>query len=171
MPIMNYKTDTTKGMYQLVNSQKYRSPRPPIYKSGWELKLFVTFDTNPFIEAWGYEPIEIYYYHPIYQKWSVYYPDFFIVKKSQSGRLQPTLIEVKPDKFTKPPKQPKPPTKGSIQAAERYQRSLARYQANQNDFAINCAKWQAAQSWCLKNSVEWCIISEKNVSGFFKQAI
>ena len=164
---MNYKTDTYKGNYILTNPEKFCSPRPPAFKSRWEKKIFIALDNNPFVPKWGYESIEVYYQNPVYQKWSVYYPDIFCSVISPDGSIRVLMIEIKPAKYTQPPKKPNQPKSRDAKSIIKHQTSLKRYENEWRDWLVNQSKWNAARAWCLKNKVEWLIITERNVDGFF----
>lgn len=164
---MNYKKDTQKGKYNLVHPEKYLGTKVPVYKSRWELKVFVAMDTNPFVLKWGYECIEIYYKHPIYNSFTVYYPDIFCHVQSTTGKLEQILIEIKPATMCNLPKEPSMPKNKTSQTWEKYQKACIRFKNAQKDFAINMAKWEAAQLWCAKRGVQWKILNEKNTNGLF----
>ena len=164
---MNYKKDTKKGYYKPIHPEKYLGSKPPIYKSRWEQKVFYALDVNINVLKWGYECIEIYYNHPIYNNFTVYYPDIFCHIKNERGKTEQLLIEIKPAKMCIPPKQAKPPKNKTAQSWQKYQRSLKRYQSANKDYAINMAKWEAAQRWCMRHKVTWKISNEVN-SGFDK---
>jgi hypothetical protein len=164
---MNYKTDTNKGLYKPIHPEKYLGSRLPSYKSGWEKRVFYAMDINPFILKWGYECIEIYYHHPIFNAFTVYYPDIFCHVKNERGHEEKILIEIKPSKMCLIPKEPKPPKNKTSASWDRYQRSLKRYQGSCKDYIVNQAKWEAAQNWCLRHGVTWRILNEDNSSGLF----
>ena len=174
---MNYKKDTKKGLYKLTAPEKYVSDKPPAYKSGWELHVFVFMERNPFILKWGYEPIAIYYTHPFYQKMTVYYPDIWCHIKKSDGKEYKMLVEIKPKKFRGIPQRPIDPKRPTIltpdnvqrynKACLRYQKGLKRYEDDMKTFAINTSKWQAAQAWCARNGVLWKIMDEDTVRQFF----
>ena len=164
---MNYKTDTQKGRYTLINPKKYMGTKIPVYKSKWEKKVFYAIDRNPYVLEWGYEVIPIYYHNPVYGRYTVYYPDIFCHIKNTKGVVEQLLIEIKPAKMCVPPKQAKPPKNKTAQSWQKYQRSLKRYQSANKDYAINMAKWEAAQRWCMRHKVTWKISNEVN-SGFDK---
>lgn len=178
---MNYKKDTKKGFYKVVNLDKYMGTKPPMYKSSWELHTFVVFDRNPNILKWGYEAIPIYYHHPFYQKMTVYLPDLWCHLRGSNGNDYKMMIEIKPNKFRCIPERPKEPTRPTKQTSNNiskynkqfinYQKSLKRYEGNMKDFAVNAAKWQAAQAWCAKNNVIWKILDEDNAKNFFSEQI
>jgi len=164
---MNYKKDTKKGYYRLIHPEKYLGNKLPIYKSMWEKKTFYAMDINPFILKWGYECIDIYYIHPIYNKYTIYYPDIFCHVKNERGEMEQILIEIKPAKMCVPPKQVNPPKGKTNKSWERYQRSLKRFQIASRDYVVNMAKWEAAQRWCMRHKVTWRISNEENC-GFNK---
>lgn len=166
---INYKTDTTKGYYQILNKDKYYpSGKVPIYKSSWEMQVFYALDINPNVLYWGYEPLEIYYYNPRYLKYSVYYPDILCHIRMDSGVEQKILIEIKPTKYTVMPKKPNPPKENTPAKWERFRRSQINYENNLKDYMVNLAKWEAAQRWCQKNGVMWRILNENNTNNMFK---
>ena len=164
---MNYKKDTIKSLYRLIHPKKYLGGKPPIYKSRWEKKVFYAMDINPYVLKWGYECIEIYYHHPIYQSFTVYYPDIFCRVKNERDKEEKILIEIKPAKMCVLPKQPKIPTNKTKQTWERYQRAMKRHQNACKDYVINMAKWEAAQKWCIKRGITWRILNEDNTNGLF----
>lgn len=166
--IMNYKTDTHKGLFQLINREKYMGQKLPVYKSGWERKVFTMMDKNPYIMKWGYECIEIYYHNPIKQRFTIYYPDIYCNLIDINGDNQSYLIEIKPAKMTIAPKRPEVPKTQTAQSGIRYKKALERYSREVGDYAVNMAKWEAAQKWCLKNNVKWIIFNDMNSSGLFK---
>jgi hypothetical protein len=167
---MNYLTDTKKGRYPLVHPEKYCSIRPPIYKSGWERRVFGALDNNPYVLKWGYEPVEIYYLHPVYQNWTVYYPDILIHTKVGETNRQ-MLWEIKPKKFLTPPVRPNPPKKpGGKNPGLRFQTAMKRFERDYITWMINQQKWKAASDWCHKNGIEWLTVTEDDVSGFFTKS-
>jgi len=166
---MNYKKDTIKGLFRPQHPEKYLGNKLPIYKSRWEKRVFYAMDINPFIMKWGYECIEIYYHHPIFNNFTIYYPDVFCHVKNDRGKFERLLIEIKPAKMCVLPKEPKYPKNRTVKSLERYQRSVKRYQCGCRDYVVNVAKWEAAQKWCLKHGVTWRILNEDNVKGLFDQ--
>lgn len=166
---INYKTDTNKGYYEIINKEKYYpSGKAPIFKSTWEAQVFRGLDINANVLAWGYEPLEIYYYSPKYLRYTVYYPDILCHIRMEGGAERKYLIEIKPAKFTVMPKKPVPPTSNDAKKWERYRKGLASFQYNMKDYMVNMAKWEAAQVWCSKNNVIWKILNEKNTVSLFK---
>ena len=75
-----------------------------------------------------------------------YFPDFLIKVKESNGKIKTYVIEVKPKKQTKPPKKTSRVTKSYIYELTTY--------------AINQAKWKAAQEYCLDRRIEFKLITE-----------
>jgi len=163
----NYKKDTKKGKYEVQNPEKYIGNKATIYKSGWEHTVFRALDVNKYVEKWGYECIEIYYYHPVYMKWTVYFPDVYCQIVNENNVQQKILVEIKPARFCKYPTQPKRPAGSDSKTLKKYQNALKRYEINKREFVVNAAKWEAAQNWCLKHGVTWRILNEENTKGLF----
>ncbi len=78
-----------------------------------------------------------------------YYPDFIIKVKESTGKLKTYVIEVKPLKQTKEPKKRKRVTKSYLYECQTY--------------AVNQAKWKAADEWCKDRKIEFKIITEKEL--------
>jgi hypothetical protein len=77
-----------------------------------------------------------------------YFPDFYIEVKQSDG-IQKFLIEVKPDRFTRPPKAGKRKTR-------RYLQEIANY-------AVNEAKWLAAKDFSSKQNMVFKLVTEKEL--------
>ena len=150
---MNYTTDTKKGIYVVKNRQKYIGTKNPVFKSLWEQRTFYELDNLAHVARWGYECQQIPYFHPIYKRTSVYYPDLFVTTDI-GGVLKNFMIEIKPAKFAVPPPPPKAknPTPGVI---DKYRKAQAAYM-------INVAKWEAAVAWCRRHKVEWMVMTEES---------
>ena len=134
-----------QGIYAPKNPSKYFHSSSkmnegsflPIYRSSWELKFFRYCDLTPEIVAWSSEPFGIEYISPIDNRIHRYYPDFFIMYKDKK-----MLIEIKPKSQAYSPK------------------SAYDKQAH----AINMAKWSAAKTFCDSKGIEFCIITENELS-------
>ena len=68
---------------------------------------------------------------------------------NEGGKTKKYIIEVKPQRQTKPPARPKRQTKGYLREAFEY--------------AKNQAKWKAANEWCLDRGFEFKVITEKEL--------
>ena len=77
-----------------------------------------------------------------------YFVDFYIEVKEQDG-VKKYLIEVKPERFTKPPKPGKRKTR-------KYLQEIAQY-------GVNEAKWKSAMDFCKSQGMEFKIVTEKEL--------
>ena len=90
-----------KGKFRPQNRNKYKGNASDIrYRSGWELNFMKYLDRQPEVLRWSSEEIIIPYKSPIDGRMHRYFPDFWV--KTAKGE---TLIEIKPKKQPKPPKQ------------------------------------------------------------------
>lgn len=143
-----------KGVYRVINTEKYIGKKTPIYKSGLERNFMRFCDTNPNILNWQYEEIPIPYHNPVKKMINesrdginaTYYPDFYIKYKNSSGVIEEALVEVKMKNETMPPKIPKRQT-------WQYKRKLFVY-------AINESKWKQAKKVCDRLGIKFLIITE-----------
>lgn len=143
-----------QGFFNPQNPIKYKGSKPIIYRSGLELKFMRWADWNSNILEWGSESVIIPYIKPILDatktpKIHRYYVDFNLTLKTNNG-TEKYLIEVKPQRQTQPPK-PRKNTKPASLLREQY------------TFAVNDAKWKAAQQWCQKNGYKFKIITENDL--------
>lgn len=143
-------TKTYKGKYRVKLPEKYRGDiNNVIYRSLWELRFMKWCDENPSILEWGSETVIIPYISPVDRKVHRYFVDFFIKVKNKSNEIQKYLIEIKPEKFTKPPEIPKKKTKKFIDEVFQY--------------GINDAKWKAAFEYCQDRGIKFMILTEKDL--------
>ena len=139
-----------KGKYKVRAPYKYKgNPTKVIYRSLWELKFMTYCDTNINILEWGSEEMYVWYKSPVDNKPHRYFPDFYIKARESNGQIKKYIIEVKPQRQTKPPAKPKRQTRGYIREAYEY--------------AKNKAKWKAANEWCLDRGFEFKILTEKEL--------
>lgn len=144
-----YKT-TYKGKYRAVNPKKYRGDIQEItYRSSWELKFMKWCDMNPYVIEWGSEVVIIPYKSPVDSRIHRYFVDFYIKVQTKEGKCVKYLIEIKPEKFTKPPEPPKKKTRKFIEEVFQY--------------GVNQAKWAAANEYCLDRGYEFLVLTEKDL--------
>jgi len=105
-------------------------------------------DEHPNVIWWASEELPIPYLSPIDKRKHRYFPDFIAKIKKSNGTVMTYIIEVKPEKQTKPPTQ-KRKTKAFIQEAMTYE--------------VNKAKWYAAQEFCKDHGWEFLIFTEKHL--------
>lgn len=139
-----------QGRFNPQNPEKYLGDvRNIIYRSSWELRFLRWCDQNANIIEYGSEEFFIPYISPVDNRIHRYYPDFIIKVQHKDKSIKRYVVEVKPDKQTRPPKQGKRVTKSFIYETKTY--------------AVNQAKWKAAQEWCKDRLLEFKIITEKEL--------
>lgn len=106
-------------------------------------------DKHPDIMEWQSEEFFIPYRSPVDRKIHRYFPDFLVKKREANGAVKTVLIEVKPEKQTKPPKHPGKVTK--------------RYINEVYTWGINKAKWDAAEEYCLDRGWIFQVFTEKQL--------
>ena len=138
-----------KGYFKPERPEKYKgNPRNIIYRFMWERHCMVYFDRNDNVLEWASEEIIIPYVSPFDGKIHRYYPDFFLkIKKGQMTEMW--IIEVKPSKYLKPPKEGKRKTKSYLYEIREWGR--------------NSAKWEAAKDYCEKRGWVFDVWTEKTL--------
>jgi hypothetical protein len=106
-------------------------------------------DTNTSIEEWGSETDIVPYISPIDNKIHRYFVDFYMKVRDKEGRLQKYLVEIKPERFTKPPEIPQRKTKKFVDEVLQY--------------CVNDAKWKAAFEFCEDRNMKFMILTEKDL--------
>ena len=138
-----------QGLYKPTHPKKYvGDPKKIVYRSLLERRFMRYCDLNQDILFWASEELPIRYFNPIDKRYHRYFPDF-VVKMSTNKKY---MIEIKPSRQVSKPKPPKKKTKS-------YMRESFEYIKNQ-------AKWQAAQSYCEDNDLEFKLITEKDLGQY-----
>ncbi len=106
-------------------------------------------DNNPSILEWGSETTVIPYRSPVDNKIHRYFVDFYIKVKNKDQQVKKYLIEIKPEKFTKPPTIPKVQTKRFIEEVFLY--------------GTNQAKWKQANQFCEERGWQFLVLTEKDL--------
>jgi len=134
------------GRYKVKNRSKYSGdPDNVIYRSLWERNAFKWCDNSSFIKKWCSEEVVIPYLYEVDKKYHRYYMDLKITY--EDGRT--ILVEIKPDKETKPPKYNGRKTK-------RYISEGMTYVKNQN-------KWKAAHDYARDRGWEFQVWTEMHL--------
>ena len=125
-----------------------------VYRSTWEHRAFVFCDNNANIIAWAAEEIIIPYMKPVFTrdgrvttKLANYYPDLYVEYVDKQGVVVKELIEIKPKKQTRASK------------AKKYATNL--YENIQ--YAVNTAKWAAADQYCKARGIRFTKITEDSL--------
>jgi hypothetical protein len=136
---------TYKGRFKPKNPQKYEGdPTTVTYRSSWELKVMLWLDSHPEVISWSSEEIVIPYLSPVDNKFHRYFVDFKV--KTEKGTK---LIEVKPASQTRPPNPVGKKKKTFLLEARTW--------------AINQAKWKAAENFCDLRGWEFIKLTEKEI--------
>lgn len=144
-----YKS-TYKGKYRVTNPKKYKGDLQEItYRSSWELKFMRWCDLNPSVVEWGSETVVIPYKSPVDSRVHRYFVDFYIKVKTKDGAFSKYLVEIKPEKFTRPPQIPQKKTKKFIEEVFQY--------------GVNQAKWTAADEYCQDRGYKFLVLTEKDM--------
>ena len=139
-----------KGRFKPKNYKKYKGdPTRIFYRSLWERRFMVYCDESTNILEWGSEEVIIPYRSPLDNRIHRYFPDFYIKYKNREGRIIREIIEVKPKKYLSPPKEPKRKTK--------------RYLTEVSNYAINQAKFKAAEEFCDERKLAFRILTEEHL--------
>jgi hypothetical protein len=132
-----------QGQYKPVNPSKYVGTYPIYFRSSWEHKVMVMFDTNPNITSWASESLKIPYVNPFTNKYTVYIPDFVVTYTDANGTKKAEIIEVKPAKET------------FLEQAKSERAKLA--------VALNSCKWAAAQAFAKGHGMTFRVMNEGNI--------
>ena len=139
-----------KGLFKPRNPQKYKGdPTNIVYRSSWEWKYMQLLDASDDILEWSSEMIRIPYRSPLDQKVHGYFPDFHIKTKTSDGKIENTIIEIKPLYETQP-------CMISLQ-----NKKLKRRRTKQIiTYEINQRKWASARAFCEDRGWKFQILTE-----------
>jgi hypothetical protein len=138
-----------KGRFNPKNPSKYKgNPNNIIYRSNWELRVMKYLDENPAVIWWASEELFVPYVSPVDNRVHRYFPDFIARTKKKNGLEQTIMIEVKPFKQTQQPQQ---------------KRKTKTFLNEMATFAVNQAKWNAAELFCKEHGWHFQIITEKEL--------
>lgn len=138
-----------QGKFLLRNKDRYKGKLPVIYRSSLELNVFRWIDSNPNVEAWGVESVIIPYVSPIDKRVHRYFVDLYVILR-EGKDLKKYLFEIKPYKQTLQPT-----------LSSRKKQSTILYE--NATYAINQAKWKAAEEWCSTRDFQFVILTEKHI--------
>ena len=128
----------------MTQPAKYVGTKVPTYRSSWEWSFMRFCDTNPSVQKWASEAINIPYRDPLTGRQTIYVPDFFIQYMDKNSKMHVELIEVKP-------------------ASQAILERVGKNKYNQAQFVKNQAKWQAANIWCRPQGIKLRILSENDL--------
>lgn len=139
-----------KGTFTPKNRSKYVGNCDNIiYRSLWELKFMKYLDDHPDIVQWSSEELFVPYLSPKDNRIHRYFVDFVITMIDKSGTKQTIMIEIKPKAQTCRPTVGKRPSKSKINEVVTY--------------AVNQAKWNAAENFCKQKGWKFQIMTEDHL--------
>jgi len=141
-----------QGWYKPRHPEKYKGDLTKIrYMSSWELHTHKFLDNNPNILEWNSEEIAIPYLKPTdrYKRVRLYYPDYWVKYRNTSGKVIEEVWEVKPAK--------------EISQPTRVGKSHKQQLMEAVTWAINVAKWKAAQAYCRKHGYAFRLMTEDQI--------
>jgi len=142
--------ESIKSKYKPEYPHKYKgNANNIICRSSWQRKFGCSCDLNENIIEWGSEEFWIPYLSPVDNRVHKYFPDFIIKVRDKTGEIKIYVIEVKPKKQTLPPKKKSRSTKSYINEVKTY--------------AVNQAKWKAADEFCKDRLIEFKVITEDDL--------
>jgi hypothetical protein len=143
-------TNYVQGLYKPQNLEKYIGDiNQIVYRSSWELRVFRWCDSSENILEWSSEPFPIKYFDHSTNKMRRYFPDLFVKIRNKQGIITNYLLEVKPEKQTKPPKPRSRKTKTYLNEMTTYQK--------------NISKWTQAEEFCKQNNMIFKLVTEKEL--------
>ncbi len=142
---------TYKGKYKIKKPEKYDGDHTQvIYRSHWEKWAFKWCEDQDDIKSWSSEETVIPYISAVDNKYHRYFVDLKLNMKD--GRT--ILVEIKPDKQTKPPKG---------------KRRTKRFISESLEYVKNKCKWEAAQEYCLDKGWHFQIWTEHTLKKMGKK--
>lgn len=106
-------------------------------------------DAHRDVLEWSSEEFSIPYRSPIDGRLHRYFPDFKVKKKNPEGVVEVVVVEIKPEKETRPP---------VVQTKRTKQ-----YLKEVYTWGINSAKWQAARAYCEDRKWKFMIMTERDL--------
>tara|TARA_R110000744_G_scaffold161661_10_gene278215 strand:- start:3503 stop:3988 length:486 start_codon:yes stop_codon:yes gene_type:complete len=117
------------GKYTVKNPNKYDgNSTKVVYRSLWEKYCFMWCDSQSTVKKWSSEEVVIPYLYEVDKRYHRYFMDLKITYTN--GRTM--LVEIKPDKETRPPKFTGRKTKRYINEGLTYVKNMNKWAAAQN---------------------------------------
>jgi hypothetical protein len=141
----------SQGYFMPKNPEKYRGDATQIiYRSGWEHRFLKFCDDNPMVLEYSSEPVGIDYWNSVDKRQAKYWIDGWMKTKNKEGYIKEWLIEIKPNKFIKPPVAPSILT----------EKQTWNYIRHTKAFIVNTDKFKAAKAWAKAHNMQFGIITE-----------
>lgn len=116
-----------------------------VIRSSWERKFAKWADTHPNVQKWFSEELVVHYVSPVDNKVHRYFPDFGMVLSN--GKKY--VVEIKPHYQCVKPVQGKRKTNTYINECATY--------------AVNQAKWKAAEKFFKDKDIEFRVLTEHDL--------
>lgn len=140
---------TYHGRFTPKYPNKYKGdPTNIIYRSSWEQHVMRQLDLHPQVEWWASEELPIKYFSPVDKKTHRYFPDFIVKVRRSNGSSSTYILEVKPQAQT------------TLRTTKRQTR---KFLEEAKTYAINQAKWKAADEFCKDNGWTFKVITENDL--------
>ena len=146
------KRNKNFGQFTPRFAEKYVGRYPIIVRSSWERMMCQWLDCNVEVVKWSSEGHVIPYYDPVQMKRRRYFPDYYAVILNKNKDPVKYIIEVKPNKETKPPVK----TRGQSRKTKLHQEAT---------WLTNQAKFDAAQQYCKKLGYRFKLLTEREMFG------
>jgi hypothetical protein len=138
-----------QGLFKPKNPKKYMgNANNIVYRSSWEKKMLNYLDSHPDVISYASEEFFIPYLSPIDNKLHKYYPDMLVKRRNKQGIVETLVVEIKPKHQTQPP------------TTKKSKRIMLEESVT---FAINQAKWKAAENFCADRKWKFVVLTEENL--------
>jgi len=138
-----------QGLFKPKNPKKYMgNANNIVYRSSWEKKMLNYLDSHPDVISYASEEFFIPYLSPIDNKLHKYYPDMLVKRRNKQGIVETLVVEIKPKHQTQPP------------TTKKNKRIMLEESVT---FAINQAKWKAAENFCADRKWKFVVLTEENL--------
>ena len=139
------------GRFIPKNTEKYEGNYTNIvWRSTWERSVFRWCDENPDVKSWSSEEIVIPYYSPVDNKMHRYFVDLKVTFNNGAT----LLIEIKPNYQTKAP---------DVKKVKNGKKAQMRLLTEAQTFAVNDAKWKAADEFAKQRGWKFVIFTENTL--------
>ena len=135
-----------KGRYKIKKPEKYLGDYSKVmYRSLWERQTFKWCESNPSVKAWNSEEVVIPYKCKTDNRLHRYFVDLLV--EMDNGKI--ILVEIKPKKYTMPPKK---------------RRKTKKYINEVTQYVKNQSKWEAANQFAKHKGWKFQIWTEDTLS-------
>lgn len=139
-----------QGIFKPLNKLKCLNKNDIVYRSSLEFKMMRILDANPNIIEWHSEGTVVPYMKPgPVTKPARYFVDFYFKIKIENVEKK-YLVEIKPYRQSKPPE-------------KHGNKKMSTILYENIQYAINKAKWEAADIYAKQRGMQFLVITEKNI--------